>query len=192
MEGAAKPSLTRSHVTTMRKPDSDFPLPTEFIDAIRGGRLHPVPPPALPGRIHLLELAEELAWFVVGLVAAYAGSRLLSGSNFVLGFVGLLALLSGVGIASLNGIRFLYGLILMAWGVILSYYRRIFQAWPMVVCPKCGAKSSLKRYINGPGCKECGSTTAYCGECGKPMQVMRIFTEHGCPHCHARVIQVRW
>ncbi|MBX7233677.1 MAG: hypothetical protein K1X65_04780 [Caldilineales bacterium] len=171
--------------------DSYFAISDKELESSEGRWWRPVSIVVLPARDDLIDLAELLAWVVVGVIVGYVGIRLRTSAS-ALAPLGFLVSIAGIGGAAVNGVRVLYALLLMAWEAIVTFHRRIFYVWPKIVCTKCSAKSSLKRYIDGDGCKACHSTTAYCAACGKSMQLMRIYTWKGCPHCQKRVVQVYW
>lgn len=103
----------------------------------------------------------------------------------------LLKILSILAIG-VSGMRLLYLALLSLFFYVGRLWRRIFPRWPKTLCPNCRTRSSLKRYMQGKGCRKCGSMAVFCSQCGKPSSLLLFLTGSGCPYCQHRRIQVWW
>lgn len=103
----------------------------------------------------------------------------------------LLKILSILAIG-VSGMRLLYLALLFLFFYVGRLWRRMFPRWPKTVCPNCRTRSSLKRYVQGKGCRKCRSLAVFCSQCGKPSSFLLFLTGDGCPYCNDTRIQVWW
>ncbi len=93
---------------------------------------------------------------------------------------------------SVSGILLLAMALSYGYGVARVLRYRWFPPTPYVICLKCGTRTVVTRYIDGPGCKECGSREVRCARCKEPASIELFMTGLGCPSCSAREISVEW
>jgi hypothetical protein len=72
-------------------------------------------------------------------------------------------------------------------GVVASIHRRQIR----VTCPTCTTLNQAKHYVEGNGCKTCGSHFVYCERCGKAVDFVHFFPGNGCPLCGHRYFHTK-
>ncbi len=95
-----------------------------------------------------------------------------------------------------------YGLIVLSLGLLMStiaaisYLIReivasIHRRQILITCPTCTTLNQAKRYVEGKGCKACGSHFVYCERCGKAVDFVHFFPGNGCPLCGHRYFHTK-
>jgi hypothetical protein len=67
----------------------------------------------------------------------------------------------------------------------------IRQRQILITCPACTTLNQAKSYVEGNGCKVCGSHLVYCERCGKTLDFVHFFPGSGCPICGHRYFHTR-
>jgi hypothetical protein len=94
-----------------------------------------------------------------------------------------------IGIGILMMFRLVFGILHQGSAQL---WARLFPRQPFITCPRCTARSRVKKYIEGQGCSKCHSRLVYCAKCGKSSEITGFIAGVGCPHCGHNQITVSW